>query len=85
MQVIEACPTGALQYSREGSNESPPARATATVSPDGPIYLRGQLTIADAGGNVVESGTRLALCRCGASSRKPFCDGSHEKTGFKDP
>jgi CDGSH-type Zn-finger protein len=38
--------------------------------------------VVDAEGNVLYEGERAALCRCGGSANKPFCDGTHEKIGF---
>lgn len=81
-RVVERCPTGALHYRRaEGSEERPDAENTIRLGTDGPVYLRGELEIRTADGSVVEE-TRLALCRCGASAHKPFCDGRHEKIAF---
>jgi CDGSH-type Zn-finger protein len=37
----------------------------------------------DPDGNVIREDTRLALCRCGGSANKPFCDGTHLKIGFE--
>jgi len=86
-QVVARCPTGALRLTfRDGrAAEGPPAANTASVCADGPVYLRGRLTVADAEGTISLQETRVALCRCGASRNKPFCDGSHEQAGFKDP
>jgi CDGSH-type Zn-finger protein len=55
-----------------------------TLCPDGPLLIRGRPTIVDADGNSVEPrrGT-VALCRCGASAIKPFCDGTHKINGFR--
>ncbi len=39
-------------------------------------------SLLDAGGNKIEAGEKIALCRCGASTNKPFCDGTHSKIGF---
>lgn len=49
---------------------------------NGPLELQGNLTIADADGSVIYSGSKTFLCRCGGSSSKPFCDGTHNKNGF---
>jgi CDGSH-type Zn-finger protein len=51
---------------------------------DGPTYLTGDLALMTADGDVALRDTRMALCRCGASQNKPFCDGSHRKSDFKD-
>lgn len=60
----------------------------ATISPyaDGPLIVRGPFQIVGPDGEPVDSGRRtVALCRCGRSARKPFCDGSHQATGFTAP
>jgi CDGSH-type Zn-finger protein len=57
-----------------------------TVCPQGPLLVRGQIELRDAEGRPIEPGRgTVALCRCGASARKPFCDGSHKLTGFERP
>ncbi|MEZ5330682.1 MAG: CDGSH iron-sulfur domain-containing protein [Thermoanaerobaculia bacterium] len=82
-EVVERCPTGALHYRRaEGSEERPDTENTIRLAADGPVYLRGALEVRTADGTVVEE-TRMALCRCGASANKPFCDGSHAESGFE--
>jgi len=59
--------------------------ATITAYPDGPLLVRGSYRIIDASGNEVELTRRtVALCRCGRSSQKPWCDGTHKAAGFKD-
>jgi len=50
---------------------------------DGPLLIEGCCEIRNAGGAPVSRGERTALCRCGASKNKPFCDGSHAIVGFK--
>jgi len=55
------------------------AAATVTACPDGPFLLRGDFEIRNADGSVVTTERRtVALCRCGRSSIKPFCDGTHK-------
>ena len=82
--VIEKCPSGALHYVRRdgGTAEVPPGQATVVPRPNGPLYLRGCLKLRSANGEVTIEDTRLALCRCGQSHNKPFCDRSHERIGF---
>lgn len=56
-----------------------------TVAKGGPLTVRGPVELVGADGAVwqdVPAGTALALCRCGQSARKPFCDGSHRAAGF---
>jgi CDGSH-type Zn-finger protein len=53
------------------------------ASAGGPLLVRGGVRIVDAAGNVLYEGERAALCRCGGSSNKPFCDGTHKTNGFE--
>ena len=84
--VVQRCPTGALTYvRRDGNNTTPePSENTVRIDKDGPVYLHGKLVIEDADGAVREE-TRAAICRCGASRYKPYCDGSHAKVDWHDP
>jgi CDGSH-type Zn-finger protein/uncharacterized Fe-S cluster protein YjdI len=50
---------------------------------NGPLHLQGQVTVRNAAGQVIFEGTDTWLCRCGHSASKPFCDGSHERIGFR--
>jgi len=50
----------------------------------GPLWVRGGIAIQSADGQTYEIRNRVTLCRCGASSNKPFCDGSHVSVGFQD-
>ena len=85
-KTIENCPTGALRYSRrDGREEQPDDVASVQPMPDGPYFLRGEMVIATADGHQVGEGMRIALCRCGQSKNRPFCDGTHKKVGFTAP
>ena len=53
------------------------------IPPSGPLLVTGGVRIVDAQGNVLHEGERAALCRCGGSSNKPFCDGTHRTNGFE--
>lgn len=54
------------------------------IMPNGPAIVEGAFEVKNAEGeNLAEGKTRVAICRCGASQRKPFCDGSHGKAGFQ--
>ena len=58
----------------------------ATITPyvDGPYIVRGNFRITDQDGNEIEPGRRtIALCRCGRSQIRPFCDGTHRLVGFR--
>lgn len=50
--------------------------------PNGPLQVEGNLEVCAASGRTVQRVTKVFLCRCGASAKKPFCDGSHKKVGF---
>ncbi len=56
-----------------------------TVTENGPLSVRGAITLVDQDGNEYDIGARerVALCRCGGSTTKPFCDGTHSRTGFQ--
>ena len=83
--TICRCPTGALKLARnDGATEPIPPTNTATVTRDGPTYLRGDLALLGQDGNIVLTDTRMALCRCAASQNKPLCDGSHRKNEFRE-
>jgi uncharacterized Fe-S cluster protein YjdI/CDGSH-type Zn-finger protein len=83
--AVESCPTGALHYRRldGGPQERPPEDTTVEPPPNGPLFVRGQVRIVDEDGQPIRDDTRVALCRCGASQNKPFCDGSHRRIGFR--
>jgi len=51
--------------------------------PNGPIILEGNFQIKDVGGKIIETAEKVYLCRCGGSSKKPFCDGTHKKINFE--
>jgi hypothetical protein len=50
----------------------------------GPLWIRGGIPVESASGERYETRNRVTLCRCGQSSNKPFCDGTHAATGFDD-
>lgn len=85
-KVIEACPSGALTYERKDSGpaEAPSSNAVISVVKDGPLYVRGALDLTDYEGRPFDTSPRAALCRCGMSKNKPFCDNSHIEAGFED-
>ena len=82
--TVRTCPTGALHFRRLDGGEQEVGSDDMTVEPrpNGPLFLRGRIRIVDSDGNLLRADTRVALCRCGASGNKPFCDGSHRRVGF---
>ncbi len=85
VEVVERCPTGALTHDCKGGEaETAPGENSIHVMYNGPYYLRGDLQLDGAAPDMPGTRFRAALCRCGASENKPFCDNSHEKIDFKD-
>jgi CDGSH-type Zn-finger protein len=60
------------------------SEGTIKVLDKGPLLVQGPVVVTDAEGNRFETKEQYALCRCGASKNKPFCDGSHAGAGFED-
>lgn len=83
--AIRHCPSGALSYERtDGAPQEPVAdEVEVEAQANGPLYIRGNLEIRDAEGKVIRRATRAALCRCGSSRNKPFCDNTHILVGFE--
>ncbi|MCV2491813.1 CDGSH iron-sulfur domain-containing protein [Geodermatophilus sp. YIM 151500] len=76
----EAGPAG-----HDDGHDDPLARTGATITPyrDGPLLVRGDFRLVDQDGTEIDPGRRtVALCRCGKSGIKPFCDGTHKRAGF---
>jgi CDGSH-type Zn-finger protein len=59
------------------------ADVTIEIIENGPYIVTGQVQLKDSDGNAYPAKQRIALCRCGASTTKPFCDGTHSKIGFQ--
>ena len=86
ISAVHRCPSGALRVARDGQPiEIETEALRVRPSRNGPLYLRGDVRIVMEDGSEIVQGTRVALCRCGASRRKPFCDGSHREAGFRAP
>ncbi|MBM3357454.1 MAG: hypothetical protein FJY54_06975 [Betaproteobacteria bacterium] len=82
--LVRRCPSGALRYSIE--KQSPPEASgdpSITVSKNGPYYVTGHVGVTNTGEQPPVAG-RYALCRCGASKNKPYCDGTHWAVGFDE-
>lgn len=84
VEVVWRCPSGALTYTPKDGRlaEAPPPENTITVANNGPLYAHGDLRIAGAPDDMPGVRFRAALCRCGRSANKPFCDGTHSRIGF---
>lgn len=79
LELAHNCPSGAIRCTHaDGSAiEAAPRVNTVRVRENGPLAFRAPLTI-----DGQDAGYRATLCRCGASARKPYCDGSHTAAGF---
>ncbi|SDY62543.1 Zn-finger domain of CDGSH type-containing protein [Modestobacter sp. DSM 44400] len=69
----------------DAGHPAPTGAGAATITPyrDGPLIVRGDFRLVDTDGVEIDPGRRtVALCRCGKSGIKPFCDGTHKRTGF---
>ena len=81
---VDRCPSGALSWTRQ--EQSIPVTSEnilIEVLPNGPLLVHGDITVKDATGQEITKQQRTAFCRCGASGNKPYCDGSHNRTGFE--
>ena len=97
IRVVDLCPTDALTYKwnkedektagpaeqNDKPNESESApRVEVKVMKDGPLVIKGNFTIVGSGGNELRQMKMASFCRCGHSSKMPFCDGTHRKIDF---
>ena len=84
--MIERCPSGTLAYTLEPGAEviEPDLPEEVVVIPDGPLWITGGIPVERSDGEPLETRNRVTLCRCGASAKKPLCDGSHKDIGFSD-
>lgn len=65
--------------------EETPRVNVAVPEVNGPLVLTGEIEIVSADGTLLARPTETALCRCGQSATKPYCDGSHGPACFEDP
>ncbi|MGB5277875.1 MAG: CDGSH iron-sulfur domain-containing protein [Gammaproteobacteria bacterium] len=85
-EIVKRCPSGALTYNdkKNADNELAAQCNTVRVVYNGPLYIQGELHIENTPQDMPGISYRAALCRCGQSGNKPFCDNSHLKAGFED-
>jgi CDGSH-type Zn-finger protein len=88
INTIRKCPSGALSYSIDGVEyrDQNDRKPLVTISKDGPYLITGGIDLIGDNIQFAEgfSKEHYTLCRCGASSNKPFCDGMHRTINFKD-
>ena len=83
---VKKCPSGALSFymnGEEDENKEISAESIVEVSPNGPLLVYGNITVKDKDGNEAHKNKVTAFCRCGSSSNKPYCDGTHKKIEFR--
>lgn len=93
IEQVRQCPSGALSYYMNAGEikEEGPADVVAEsahimkieVTPNGPYLIKTECLIVHSDGREETKTGTVALCRCGASANKPYCDGSHRKIGFE--
>lgn len=89
-KAVDLCPSGAISYTVNNagdpkSDTKADSTTTLNIKTNGPLLTEGPLDIKYDGETThIEEGKKVALCRCGASSKKPFCDGSHIIAGYKE-
>jgi CDGSH-type Zn-finger protein len=82
--MVDRCPSGALTRAatpEATTDVEPRLPLRVAVTDDGPLVVTGGAQVELADGTCYEVRNRMALCRCGASKNKPFCDGSHADPG----
>ena len=98
IELIDSCPSGALKYSLpEGSTVDPKVAqgkgnidygkdsfeiVNIKVTANGPLLVDGIVEIFDVHGKSIKKSNKLALCRCGYSMNRPFCDGNHRRKNW---
>ena len=82
---IKKCPSGALSsYSNNAKPQKENIMETKVdVLENGPLLVHGRCMVKNIDGQVEEKDKVTAFCRCGASEKKPYCDGAHKKNEFK--
>jgi len=83
---VNKCPSGALSYFINNKNEKGEAKMSDVkldLIENGPILVKGNVELKNSKGEVLPTEETVALCRCGGSKNKPFCDGTHNTSGFK--
>ena len=82
---IDQCPSGALSYKLKGSASGATEisdEQIVEVAKNGPLMVYGNIKVKNPDGSESSKSRVTASCRCGASSNKPYCDGSHKKIDF---
>ncbi len=99
IDIVKKCPTQALSYTwNDGKKSEKPPEKDLEFAPGnrdedndvviepvkgGPLLVKGTITILGSGGVEIHKANSANFCRCGGSSKMPFCDGTHKKIGFE--
>lgn len=84
MQMVERCPSGRLGYEVDTGPLEPDLPKAIAVTKNGPYWVTGGISIRLSDGRMLEQRNRVTLCRCGKSSMKPLCDGTHKAIRFRE-
>ncbi len=85
IQTIRKCPSGSLAYKIDNDvYDEYFSEEEIFIAKDGPLHIRGGVELDDESGKELISREHYTLCRCGASSNKPFCDGIHKQINFQE-
>jgi uncharacterized Fe-S cluster protein YjdI len=79
---VDKCPSGALSYRLNNEQKEILQSNVVETLPDGPLLVYGTITVKHGGAEELKESKVTAFCRCGASSNKPYCDGTHVKINF---
>ena len=89
---VKKCPSGALSYYMNGEKNTESENTTMQteqnqteieVVKNGPLMVKGTVCVKHHDGTTITKEKKTWLCRCGSSSNKPYCDGTHNKIGFE--
>ena len=87
IEQVKKCPSGALSYYMNSDTEQKQVAVKSETiietSANGPLLVFGNVVVKDKDGILTKKNNVTAFCRCGASSNKPYCDGTHRKIDFK--
>lgn len=89
IEQIKKCPSGALSFEMNTSKDLSSIEIDLNsyneviIEKNGPLIIKGTITIKDQNGNITQKTGSTAFCRCGLSQNKPYCDDSHEDSDFK--
>lgn len=90
IEQVSKCPSGALTYflnnakNTVNNNDNTITDTVIEVSNNGPLLVHGKVVVKDTNGTETMKDKVTALCRCGASANKPYCDGKHRSINFTD-